>query len=142
MSIIFSVKTIQRPFDFSIIDIKAPFACFLYSSQNDLTHSEMMSVANWLVSSGCSEVICAGSRCSEWHNEIDSADIIHNSSTKIPVTTALREDDAAEVIIWHWLEIIRFQDIIFENCLGLLIGSSSEIEGKVLTAFKNNPFSL
>lgn len=134
----FLITTIQRPFDTSSIDAKAPFACLLYSNQDDATSDEMMSVANWLISSGCRYVVCAGSKCSEWHDIVDTVDIIRDPDTQNLVMTTWHENETVEDVVWFWLNLTDFEDIAFENYLALLIGDSKTIEEKVQKAIKNN----
>lgn len=95
-----SIETLQKPFDTSSINVKEPFAYLLYSNQDDLTNDEMMSVANWLVSSGCRYAVCAGLNCSEWHDTVDTADIIRDPTTQKLVMTTWHEDETIEDIVW------------------------------------------
>jgi hypothetical protein len=141
MSINISIKTIQRPFDLSSIEVNAPFACLLHSSQEDLSNDELMLIANWLVSSGCKEVICAGLRCSEWHNVIEAASTIQDPSTQILIKTTLNENEAIEDVIWVWMDIANYENTTSQNILALLIGGSIAMKAKALTGFTNYPFS-
>ena len=141
MSINISIKTIRKPFDLSSIEVNAPFACLLHSSQEYLTDDEMMLVANWLLSSGCNEVVCAGFRCSEWHNVIETANMIREPSAKILITTTLSENEAIENVIWHWLDVADYENVTSQNILALLIGGSIAMKEKALIGFKNYPFS-
>src|SRR5688500_7135603 len=87
-----SIAILEKPFDTSSIEVKIPFACLLYSNQDNVTYDEMMSVANWLVPSGCRYVVCAGLNCSEWHDTIDTADIIRDPSTQNLIMTTWHEN--------------------------------------------------
>lgn len=133
-----SIETLQKPFDTSSINVKEPFACLLYSNQDDLTNDEMMSVANWLVSSGCRYAVCAGLNCSEWHDTVDTADIIRDPTTQKLVMTTWHEDETIEDIVWFWLNSTDFDDIAFENYLVLFIGDLKTIQEEVQKAIENN----
>lgn len=133
-----SIAILEKPFDTSSIEVKIPFACLLYSNQDNVTHDEMMSVANWLVSSGCRYVVCAGLNCSEWHDTIDTADIIRDPSTQNLIMTTWHENETIENVVWFSLNLTNFEDMAFENYLVLLIGDSKTIEEKIQKAIKNN----
>jgi len=141
MSVNISIQTIRRPFDISSIEVSAPFACLLHSSQEDLSNDELMLVANWLVSSGCTEVICAGLRCSEWHNVIEAVNTIRDPSAKILIKTTLNENESIEDVIWVWMDIAKYENTPSQNILALLIGGSIAMKAKALTGFMNYPFS-
>ena len=133
-----SITTIQKPFDLSSIEVKAPFTCLLYSSQEEVTDDEMMSVANWLVTSGCCYAVCAGLKCSAWHDTIDTAEISRDPNIKNLIMTTWHENETAEDVVWYWLNLTNFEDIAFENYLALLVGTSKVIEEKIQNAVKNN----
>ena len=98
----------------------------------------MESVANWLVHSGCRYAVCAGLKCSEWHDAIDTADTICDPNTQNLIMTTWHENETVEDVVWHWLNLTDFEDIAFENYLALLIGDSKTIEGKIQKAIENN----
>jgi len=133
-----SITTIQKPFDLSSIEVKAPFICLLYASQEDVTDDEMMSVANWLVDSGCRYAVCAGLKCSAWHDTIDTADISRDPNNKNLIMTTWHENQTSEDVVWYWLNLANFEDIALENYLALLVGTSNVIEEKIRNAVKNN----
>ncbi len=133
-----SIATIQKPFDTSSIEVKIPFACLLFSNQEQLSGNEMESIAKWLVASGCRYVVCTGLKCLDWHDIIDMVDIMHNPNTQNLIMTTWHENETVEDVVWHWLNLTDFEDIAFENYLALLIGDSKTVEEKVQKAIKNN----
>jgi hypothetical protein len=133
-----SIATIKKSSDTSSIEVKTPFACLLYSNQEKASSDEIESVANWLVNSGCRYTVCAGAKCEEWHDMIDTADIIRDPNTQNLITTTWHENEPIEDVVWHWLNLTDFEDIAFENYLALLVGDSKAIEEKIREAINNN----
>ena len=133
-----SIVTIQKPSDTSSIEVKTPFACLLYSNQEKASSDEIESVANWLVNSGCRYAVCAGVKCEEWHDTIDTADTIRDPNTQNLIMTTWHKNETVEDVVWFWLNLTDFEDIAFENYLALLIGDSKTIEEKIQQAIQNN----
>jgi hypothetical protein len=138
MSKIISIVTIQKPSDTSSIEVKTPFACLLYSNQEKVSSNEMESIANWLVNSGCRYAVCAGLKCSEWHDTIDTADTIRDPHIQNLIMTTWHKNETVEDVVWFWLNLTDFEDIAFENYLALLISDSKAIEEKIQQAIQNN----
>ena len=133
-----SIVTIQKPSDTSSIEVKTPFACLLYSNQEKASSDEIESVANWLVNSGCRYVVCAGVKCEEWHDTIDTADTIRDPNTQNLIMTTWHKNETVEDVVWFWLNLTDFENIAFENYLALLIGNSKTIKEKIQQAIQNN----
>ena len=133
-----SIVTIQKPSDTSSIEVKTPFACLLYSNQKKVSSDEMGLVANWLVNSGCRYAVCAGLKCEEWHDTIDTADTIRDLNTQNLIMTTWHKNETVEDVVWFWLNLTDFEDIAFENYLVLLVGDSKTIEEKIRQAINNN----
>ena len=133
-----AIETIQKPYDTSSIKVKAPFACLLYSDQENVSDDEMVLIANWLVLSGCRYALCAGFKCERWHDTIDTADIIRDPTIQNLVMTTWHKNEPIEEVVWSWLNSTNFKNIIFENYLALLIDDSKTIEEKIRQAVKNN----
>jgi hypothetical protein len=126
MSKIISVSMIQKPFDPLLSEgIHAPFACLLYSNQENVTTDEMIAVANWLLASGCRYAVCAGTNCSQWHDAIVTADIDRDPTGQSLVITSWRETESIKDIVRFWLNAIDIDDVAFENYLALFIGASN-----------------
>ena len=133
-----AIETIQKPYDTSSIEVKAPFTCLLYSNQENVGNDEMMLIANWLVLSGCRYALCAGLKCKEWHDTIDTADITRDPTIQNLVMTTSHKNEPIEDVVWSWLNLTNFEDITFENYLALLIDDSKTIEEKIRQAIRNN----
>jgi hypothetical protein len=112
-----SILKLQKPIDVSVLKAEAPFVCMIYSNQN-ATIDEISSVADWLISSGCRYIVCAG------NDEL--------------VMTTWHEDETIEEVVWFWLNLTNFDDINFENYLALIIGESKEIEEEIQQTIKEN----
>jgi len=137
-----SISMIQKPFDtLSSKGIDAPFACLLYSNQENVSDAEMMAVANWLLSSGCRYAVCAGIKCSEWHDAIDAADVIRDPAGQNVVMTSWHENESIQDIVWFWLNATNFDDVVFENYLALFIGDS-KANSEIQSAISSSKFSF
>jgi hypothetical protein len=133
-----STITLRSPFDVSDIKIKSPYACLIYSTQKDVTDEEMQQVSDWIISSGCRYAVCAGIKCSEWHDSIDWSYIASDPNYSPPdsrfIMTSWHTDESIEEVVWFWLVLTNYDDNIFENFLLLIIGDSEDIERKIMKA--------
>ena len=133
-----SILTLQKPFETSTIEVNSPFACLIYSNQQNVTRDEMSSVANLLINSGCRYAVCAGLNCLDWHDSIDITDTIHDPTLQNFIMSTWHENESVEDVVWFWLNLTDFDDVAFENYLALLIGNSHDVEEKIREAVKNN----
>lgn len=134
-----SIFTLKKTTDVSSLEIKAPFACLIYSNKN-VTIDDISLVADSLISSGCLYVVCTGKDCETWHDTIDEISVMKNveeGETKL-IMTSWHENDSIEEVIWFWLNLTDFDNITFENYLALVVGESKEIENEIQQAIKEN----
>ena len=133
-----STATLKSPFDISNIRVKTPYVCLVYSAQKDISKEDMERISDWLVSTGCRYAVCAGEKCSEWHDAVDSAYISSDPNYSPPesrfIMTSWHTNETLEEIIWFWLMCTDYDDNMFENYLLLVVGEQEGLVEKILNA--------
>ena len=129
---------IERPFRFASPFKGGDFALLLVINDKAVSDNEQTALCKEIIEAGCRNAVCAGFKCSSWHDSIDFAFASTARDFDPPddkyVMTTWHDDESITDVVEFLRLNAWYEDYFPQHFLVVLIGSNATVEEQILEA--------
>lgn len=134
-------EQLNRPFRFKSPFDGMDFALLIIANDPTVTAEERSVISREVIDQGCRYAVCAGDKCSIWHDDIDIAFISTDPDFNPPddrfVTTTWHDDESLEEVFEFFHLWTCFDDFWPKRFLVLFVGGDDRVRAELMKAISD-----